>query len=543
MYKVFLADDEIVVREGIRSNFPWEQTDFMLAGEAPDGEMALSMLQDIKPDILITDIRMPFMDGLELCRVVSASMPWMYIIILSGYDDFAYAREAISLGVKEYLLKPVSGQELMQVLGRIAERIREDKRQQAYLRTYRDQLASSGQLLKQRLLTDLISGASEVDVMERARALHMSLTAGRYLTMVIDLGQEQASAEETRAAESLLCRLAESSGGTVCLGQAQGRFVMLVMGDDDADLEERTYGLAQAARYDVERNTELKPLMAIGTMVRTLRDTPRSYADACALLHTLREVPHSYADACAVLKTLHEAESIHRDRRIVGAVDIAPSLSLVNVKVPQIYERLRNAGQGEVDLILSEYIESIGQSAAQSKLLINYIFVDIVLSASRIIRDVGGDPQEIIPAAFEQEGNSPTAASLPEAMALARELLARSLAFRDEQGSARYGVVIRKAKSYIDDNFRNPDLTLRDVAGHVALSNNHFCTVFSQETGVTFTEYLTAVRLAKAKELLRDKQMRTSDVAFTVGYNDPHYFSYLFKKNTGLTPRDYRKGE
>ena len=128
MYKVFLVDDEIVVREGIRSNFPWEQTDFMLAGEAPDGEMALSMLQDIKPDILITDIRMPFMDGLELCRAVSATMPWMYIVILSGYDDFAYAREAISLGVKEYLLKPVSGQELLQVLNHLADSIREDKR-------------------------------------------------------------------------------------------------------------------------------------------------------------------------------------------------------------------------------------------------------------------------------------------------------------------------------------------------------------------------------------------------------------------------------
>ncbi|HNW86490.1 MAG TPA: response regulator [Candidatus Limiplasma sp.] len=528
MYKVFLADDEIVVREGIRSNFPWEQTDFVLAGEAPDGEMALSMLQDIKPDILITDIRMPFMDGLELCRAVSATMPWMYIVILSGYDDFAYAREAISLGVKEYLLKPVSGQELLQVLNHIADCIREDKRQQANLRTYRDQLASSGQLLKERLLNDLISGTPENEVMERARALQMSLTAGRYLTMVIDLGQETISVEETRAAESVLCRLAESSGGTVCLCQVQGRFVMLVMGDDDTDIEERTYGLAQAVRFEVERNTELKPMMAIGTTVRSLG-----------------EVSHSYADASTLLHTLHEADSANRERRIVGMLDIEPkeSLSLVNVKVPQIYEKLRHTNRAEADGILSDYIASIGQTAAQSKLMINYIFVDIVLCASRMIRDCGGDPQEIIPSAFQPEDKSAAASTLEEAMAMARELLYRALSFRDDQGSARYGVVIRKAKAYIDEHFSNPDLTLRDVAGYVALSNNHFCTVFSQETGVTFTEYLTTVRLAHAKALLRDRQMRTSDVAFTVGYNDPHYFSYLFKKNTGLSPRDYRKGE
>ena len=113
MYKVFLADDEIVVREGIRNNFPMGGNGVLPRWrEASDGEMALSMLQDIKPDILITDIRMPFMDGLELCRTVSATMPWMYIIIISGHDDFTYAREAISIGVKEYLLKPVSVQEL-----------------------------------------------------------------------------------------------------------------------------------------------------------------------------------------------------------------------------------------------------------------------------------------------------------------------------------------------------------------------------------------------------------------------------------------------
>ena len=528
MYKVFLADDEIVVREGIRNNFPWEQTDFVLTGEAPDGEMALSMIQDIKPDILITDIRMPFMDGLELCRAVSATMPWIYIIILSGYDDFAYAREAISLGVKEYLLKPVSGQELLQVLNHQAECIREDKRQQANLRTYRDQLASSGQLLKQRLLTDLISGAPEKDVMERARALQMSLTAGRYLTMVIDLGIESVSAEETRAAESVLCRLSESSGGTVCLGQAQGRFVMLVMGDDDTDLEERTYGLAQAVKYDVERNTMLKPLMAIGTTV-----------------HVLGDVPHSYADACALLRTLHSADAVNRDRRIVGVLDIAPkeSLTFVNVDVPEIFEKLRNADWPEVDGILSDYIASIGQTAAQSKLMINYIFVDIVLSASRIIRDCGGDPQTIIPSAFPPNGKSAITSTLEEAMAMARELIHAAFDYRDEQGSARYGVVIRKAKAFIDENYTNPDLTLHDVASCVALSNNHFCTIFSQETGITFTEYLTSVRLVRAKALLRDKQMRTSDVAFSVGYNDPHYFSYLFRKNTGLSPRDYRKIE
>ena len=118
MVKVFLVDDEIVIREGIRNSFPWEESGYTLVGEAPDGEIALPMIRDANPDILITDIRMPFMDGMQLCREVKRQMPWIGVVILSGYDDFTYARQAISLGVKEYLLKPVTAQELKEVLDR-----------------------------------------------------------------------------------------------------------------------------------------------------------------------------------------------------------------------------------------------------------------------------------------------------------------------------------------------------------------------------------------------------------------------------------------
>ena len=528
MYKVFLADDEIVVREGIRNNFPWDETDFTLVGEASDGEMALSMLQDIKPDILITDIRMPFMDGLELCRQLSAVMPWMYIIIISGHDDFAYAKEAISIGVKEYLLKPVSVQELKRVLERMAEGIRVEKQQQANLRIFRDQLASSSALLKQKLLSDLLLGVPEGEIIKRARALQTGLTAKRYLVMVIDPGKADTAAEDLRSAESVICRLTNNSGGTVYMCQLQGRFVLLVMGDDDADVEERTYGLAQSIRYDIERNTSLSPMVTIGTTVNFLYKAPESYQEACSLL-----------------TTMIESEESNRNRRILGVLDIAPaeSLSLMDVKMPKIYERLRHASRADADDILTEFTNELGESAAKSKLLMNYLFVDTVLAASRIVRDCGGVPQEVIPAAFQAEGKTAVMIGVDETLALARDVIAKALEFRDEQGSERYGVVIRKAKAFIGEHYADPEITLRQVANEVAMSNNHFCTIFSQETGVTFTEYITTLRIEKAKELLRGRQMRTSDVASEVGYNDPHYFSYLFKKYTELTPRDYRKGE
>ena len=525
MYKVFLVDDEIVVREGIRSNFPWEETDFVLAGEAPDGEIALSMLQDVKPDILITDIRMPFMDGLELCRQVSRSMPWIYIVILSGYDDFAYAREAISLGVKEYLLKPVSGQELRSVLERIALRIQEDKRQQASLIAYREQMASSKRYLKEKLLTELYAGASVDRVMRSARSMQMNLRANHYAVMLLSPSPEPEGEEAMFSAQSVLERLAEGSGDTAHLCRLQGDFALLVMGDNAADLEERAYGLAQAARYDAERSAGVKLLVASGADVSSLNEIPRSLSDARRILEKLRA-----------------GKAENDPRRIMGAQDVGgeEEISIPDVDAAPLGEQFRYATAADVDEILNRYIAGLGDGAAQSVMMANYLFVEIVMAASRIVRDSGGAPREVIPEALHARQSM---LNVDEVLPLCRDMLERAIAFRDSRGSARYGSVIRKARAFIAEKFNDSNLTLHDVASHVALSNNHFCTVFSQEMGVTFTEYLTSVRIARAKELLSATQMRTGDVAYAVGYNDPHYFSYLFKKNTGLSPRDYRKDE
>ena len=137
MMKVFLVDDEIAIRESLRNSFPWEEKGFQLVGEAPDGEMALPMIRDLNVDILLTDIRMPFMDGMKLCEEVQRTMPWVERIILSGYDDFEYARKAISLGVSEYLLKPVTAKELEAALNRVRDRIETKRRE-------RENLSASG---------------------------------------------------------------------------------------------------------------------------------------------------------------------------------------------------------------------------------------------------------------------------------------------------------------------------------------------------------------------------------------------------------------
>ena len=146
MLKVFLVEDERIMREGFRDSIPWEKYGYVFVGEASDGEMALPLIRKTRPDVLITDIKMPFMDGLALSQIVSNEFPSTKIIIISGYDDFEYARQAIDIGVEQYLLKPVTRAALQKVLTQISEKIESEKEQNDYLAKFKEEYREYEQL-------------------------------------------------------------------------------------------------------------------------------------------------------------------------------------------------------------------------------------------------------------------------------------------------------------------------------------------------------------------------------------------------------------
>ena len=158
MLKVFLVEDESVIREGLRDKIPWEQYGYRFVGEAADGEMALPLIRKARPDLLITDIKMPFMDGLSLSKMVRAEFPKIKIIIISGYDDFEYAREAIQAGVDQYLLKPVTRADLRKVLLELKEKIVQDVQQDAYRIQYQNEMREYEQFSRRQFFEKVLGG-------------------------------------------------------------------------------------------------------------------------------------------------------------------------------------------------------------------------------------------------------------------------------------------------------------------------------------------------------------------------------------------------
>ncbi|GHV40229.1 DNA-binding response regulator [Spirochaetia bacterium] len=573
MYKVFLVEDEIVVREGIRNNIPWGKTAYTLAGEAADGEMALSIIKDVKPDILITDIRMPFMDGLTLSRIVKKTLPWIKIIILSGHDEFEYAREAISVGVEEYLLKPVSSQDMLETLDRIAARIDEEKEKLLSIEHLRQQAQSHSDILRDRWLCDFADGkVSAAEAIEKARELGLDLIARSYITAAISIlpGQAAGTYAEAVSIRPLACgsppdsrsqllrakliiqSITEKYPNLILFQRDEKKHFMLIKTENTAELrsrvspekpgfsaspaglpesaEDSVYSIAQAIKYDVERNTDCKIAVGIGSAAERLGELGKSFSRA-------EQIANRLASLGLPQIVDGETESAAAED---GAFDQA---GLLNIDGDMLAAKFRYASVKDIDGIVQEFAGLLQDSPGENQILEYFILGEIIVAASRIIEELGGEIKKIIPFSLNQRELQKLVASRELFYEKIKALYTAVIEFRDSRSGGRYQSVILKAKEYIGKNFTDQDISLHTVASHVGISPNHFSTVFSQETGENFIEYLTRVRIEKAKQLLENTAIKSADIAYEAGFNDPHYFSFIFKKNTGLSPREYRNAK
>src|SRR5687768_13757428 len=268
-YKVFFVEDEIITREGIRDNVDWLAHGFEFCGEAADGEMALPLLRAAQPDVLITDIKMPFMDGLQLSKVVRERMPWVKIIILSGHDEFEYAQKAISLGVTDYLLKPVTVQKLQDVLKTLTVKLDQERREQDHLKKLQEQMEDHRAMLRERLLFKLVVGAvSPMEAIEKGQMLGIDLIARYYLVVLLKLElddrTEQYDHDEYQQVQCILTELAEKNPDVLVLKRDWGDMILIMKGNTCEYLEEERDVLLEEICQAVSK-TRYQLTIGIGT--------------------------------------------------------------------------------------------------------------------------------------------------------------------------------------------------------------------------------------------------------------------------------------
>ncbi len=519
-YKVFFVEDEIVTREGIRDNVDWKANGFEFSGEATDGEMALPLLQTIRPDVLITDIKMPFMDGLQLSKIIRERMPWVKIVILSGHDEFEYAQQAIELGVTEYLLKPVTIQNLHHALQKIAAQLDREKKEQENLKKLQEQVEENRTTLKERFLLKLVVGAvSSTEAIEKAQLLGLDLIARCYLVVILKTElrdrSEQFDYAEYQHVQQIVAGLVESNPDIFWLKKDWEELVLVMKGNIPEYLEDERDLLLERIKQEVQK-TRYQLAIGIGTPQKRIADISKSFVEA--------------------LVSIQNADNENKNG-LNQAVDRG---ELLKVDKSAVENYLRCGAKEDFDAFFDTFIRPLGETALKSYLLKNYIFVDVVLSTVKLINELDGEIDQVIPELNSIETILANIKTIEQLREQAYKILSSALAFRDSQTNKQYTSIIQQAKEFIERHYMEPNLSLSNVASQVNLSSSHFSVVFSQETCQTFKDHLTEVRIKKAKELLRTTSLKAADIAYQVGYNDPHYFSSAFKKNTGFSPIEFR---
>lgn len=534
--KVFLVEDEYIVREGIKNNIDWEKNGYDFCGEASDGELAFPMISEKRPDIVITDIRMPFMDGIELSRMIKEEYPEIKIIILSGHEEFEYAKAAIQIGVEEYLLKPINGDELLQVVNRVAQKIKEENESRETLQEGEGD--ENFEYAKRQLLSSLIDdNASLSDAMEQGKKIHLNLMAQCYNIMMLKLqrkNKEQGFSQRIlELYKTMEDTLKEQDGQSIMFDRAPEGKVILFMGSGEEEIRRNMDVFAGQFREILPEYEDVTYFGSVGVPVMRLRELGESYEAAShGFSYRFLTEPNQIVDNHTVFDQTRNEKKFSSS---IGSVDIQ------NLDKQKIESFLKGGEMDEIHFFVEEYMKNTGDAGKNSMIFRQYIVMDMFFAASHFLTQIT-DGREQLGEPFESpEQMQKIVSDLEATVVYIKELFTKVMQVRDAQTTEHNSDVVENAKKYISENYHDEELTLNTVAHEVNVSPNHLSAMFSQKTGQTFVKYLTDVRMHRAKELLKCTSKRSNEICEEVGYRDPHYFSHLFKKNVGCSPIQYRE--
>lgn len=543
MLKIFLAEDEVVVRETIKRMIPWEELGFELVGEAADGEMALPLLIRQQPDLLITDIKMPFMDGLTLARLAKKEIPGLKVVILSGYDDFNYAKQAIGIGVEDYLLKPITKNALIERLSEIRSRYEHEKTQKEYYEKFQREMQAYEKNSSRDFFEALVDGSMDMmEVYKRAEKLGLDIVAEAYNVLIFTMNcdedfsgqRDEYSSWEAESLELLENFFAGHSSAMLFRSNIFS-YGVLLKGQRET-IEENTRACVDEIRKILSRQDGRREwFLAVGQSVERLSQIQKSYHTASRAFSQryLYDENILYYDEMETMEHPGgQAET--EDNAYLQKVD-------VNALNPAILQKfLSNGLQEKTENFVKDYFYAIGQEPMESLVFRNYVILNVRFSVISFIKGLGCDTNEM-ESADTEEVLAESGKNMESAIAYAKKMISQAIEIRDQNSGNKNRSILKTAVDFIDSHYMEEDISLNTVANVANVSSNHFSALFSQNMGQTFIEYLTTLRMNKAKELLRCTGMRSSEIAGEIGYKDAHYFSYLFKKTQGMTPSDYRK--
>jgi two-component system response regulator YesN len=535
MLKVMIIDDEFYFREALKVSIPWNELGFDICAEAKNGKDALEKALKLNPDIMLVDINMPIMDGLEFVRNVNEKGINSKIIILTGHSEFNYAKQAVQLGVNNYILKPVDDEELIKSLIETKKIIEKETSLIIEVSRLRQQVKDSLPLLRDKLLNELIQGSiirSKDETIKKMEYLNINMHSEYYQVVAIELEHEES--QKWNDEEKQLWKFAVSNiSGEVLMEQydfdicydADDR-ICIIIGikeiEDKNDISPLLHNRLELIRNAVQKHLGFTISIGAGNVKNDLFDIHASYKEALiALKNKLtvgknKVILYSTVSDSAIKRNLFTGE--HR------------SLLLLN---------LRTADETEVQKLIRQiFTEMHGENVHHDILFV--VCIELVAVCLEYIVEAGLSLKDILPGnqlSIIEELQSK--GSIEEMEGWIENIYRQTMELAKRNKSSKVSKLIDQVKNYIADNYHNDSLSIEEIASKLFVNYAHLCFIFKRDTGLTINEYLTELRIKKSKELFDSGNTLVLDVAAKVGYADANYFGKCFKKFYGLAPSKY----
>ncbi len=528
MIKTMIVDDEYLVRQLIIKSFDWTRHGFRIIGEAENGKEALEYIAKLKPDFVIIDINIPFINGIELAKIISKKYSSIKIIILTAYSDFDYARSALEAGVVEYLLKPVEAKPLERVLNKVKESILAERRQKQYINNLENQVTRYRDNSNDTVLKALISGKKAEDGVFRNITDTINIKGENIYSIVIEVDnylKNWASDADRELWKFSICNIANEIISSKCNCKVfewnENRIAALAEWDGMVDCLAE---LCSEVKEAVKQYLNFTVTIGLSRLHTGIRDCRKTFEEA------VRALDRKFYEGCFKVFVYDNVDPIFDD-------DISQYMQSKD----EILLRLRLGKLQDIHMDINRVLdEAIRKHAGKSSII--YIVGSYIYVAIGFMKEINVEGNEINKYQNYYMDSLNHLETITDMREYVNELYDRIQNSIKINSNFKLLKIVENAKVYIEDNYANENLSLAEIAEKLYVNASYLSKIFKEQTKYSIIEYLVNFRLNRAKEYMdREKDTQVSEVAYEVGYGDPLYFSKSFKKKYGLSPQRYLK--
>ncbi|WP_136606089.1 response regulator [Paenibacillus dokdonensis] len=548
MYKLLLVEDEEDVRDGLVEEIDWVSYGFQVVDTAENGREAAELIDKHIPDVVVTDIQMPFMDGLQLAGWIREHYPTTKIIILTGFDEFEYAQKAIKLQIDEYVLKPFSSQELIEVVLKVKQQMDAEMSEKENVQVLMDHYRKSIPVLRELFLSQLVSRRmSSEEIREKGSSYGMELAGHSFMASVIRIDyvhnhlELQKDNVKTFPSGSLkysedrylqlfaVLNIAEEicqriEGFKVFIHLEDCVLLSALPEQEQSSAAQRTLAVLEEIRMNVHKYLKLTLTAGAGTVCVWPGEIHQSYQKA--------------------MQALDYRLILGNDRVIwIGDVESEhyESLSFDEMKEQSLIRCIKVGTQEELDEILANLFTGLHMTQLSVQECQVYL-MEILTCVMKIAKEFSVEMEELFGAGTYPFAEIYKYNNLQEVRQWMGAICLKLMISIAQGRQTGYNQLVENAKEYIRLHYQDSDISINKVCKHLHISTGYFSSIFKKEVKMTFVNYLMHIRMEAAKESLRSTDQKTFEIAEAVGFSDPNYFSFCFRKKFGISPKEYRNG-